>query len=127
MKELPAWLKHATVWLLLALGLFLGVQTWQQREQATRFQVGGQALGIRPAPRGHHHPPGTQRLHLAGAQQPLLAGKILYLLGIGGWSHGARVCSVYSLTESNSMDYGTSTNLRAHAGRREATYAVCMK
>lgn len=59
MKELPAWLKHATVWLLLALGLFLGVQAWQQREQATRFQVEGQALEIRRAADGHYHWPGA--------------------------------------------------------------------
>ena len=63
MKELPAWLKHATVWLLLALGLFLGVQTWQQREQATRFQVDGQALEIRRAADGHYHWPGTINGH----------------------------------------------------------------
>ena len=63
MKELPARLKHATVWLLLALGLFLGVQTWQQREQATRFQVDGQALEIRRAADGHYHWPGTINGH----------------------------------------------------------------
>lgn len=58
MKELPAWLKHATVWLLLALGLFLGVQAWQQRQQATRFKVDGGTLEIRRAPDGHYHWPG---------------------------------------------------------------------
>ncbi len=59
MKELPGWLKHATVWLLLALGLFLGVQAWQQRQQATRFHVDGQTLEIRRAPDGHYHWPGA--------------------------------------------------------------------
>lgn len=58
MKELPAWLKHATVWLLLAVGLFLGVQAWQQRQQATRFQVDGGTLEIRRGPDGHYHWPG---------------------------------------------------------------------
>ncbi len=58
MKELPAWLKHATVWLLLALGLFLGVQAWQQRQQATRFQIDGGTLEIRRSADGHYHWPG---------------------------------------------------------------------
>ncbi len=58
MKELPAWLKHATVWLLLALGLFLGVQAWQHQQQATRFKVDGGTLEIRRAPDGHYHWPG---------------------------------------------------------------------
>lgn len=58
MKELPSWLKHATVWLLLALGLFLAVQAWQQHQQATRFQVAGGTLEIRRAADGHYHWPG---------------------------------------------------------------------
>jgi hypothetical protein len=39
---MPPWLKHATVWLILALGLFLGVQAWQaqQRPLAVVGEVG---------------------------------------------------------------------------------------
>ena len=34
MNELPGWLKHSTVWLLLALGVFMAIQTWQARGRA---------------------------------------------------------------------------------------------
>jgi aspartyl protease family protein len=58
MSELPPWLKHATVWLLLAAGLFLGVQAWQKQQQASRFSVEGGVLEIRRAGDGHYHWPG---------------------------------------------------------------------
>ncbi len=58
MSELPPWLKHATVWLLLAAGLFLGVQAWQKETQAARFSVAGGVLEIRRAADGHYHWPG---------------------------------------------------------------------
>ena len=58
MNELPGWLKHGTVWLLLALGLFLGVQVWQARGRATEFVVDGQTIEIRRASDGHYHWPG---------------------------------------------------------------------
>jgi aspartyl protease family protein len=62
-KELPAWLKHVTVWLLLAVVLFLGVQAWQQRQQATRFQVDGGTLQIQRSADGHYHWPGRINGH----------------------------------------------------------------
>jgi aspartyl protease family protein len=55
MNELPAWLKHTTVWLLLGLMMFLGVQTWQARERQTRFSFDGQTVEIRRAADGHSH------------------------------------------------------------------------
>jgi aspartyl protease family protein len=59
MGELPAWIKHATVWLLLGLGLTLGVQAWQAREQATRFVAGdGGTVSMERADDGHYHWPG---------------------------------------------------------------------
>ena len=58
MTDLPGWLKHGTVWLLLGLGVFLGVQAWQVRERATRFVVDGQQLEIRRSGDGHYHWPG---------------------------------------------------------------------
>ncbi len=58
MNELPGWLKHATVWLLLAAALFIGVQAWQQRQQAMRFSVEGGTLELRRAGDGHYHWPG---------------------------------------------------------------------
>ena len=36
MTDLPGWLKHGTVWLLLAAGLFLGVQAWMAQRRPPR-------------------------------------------------------------------------------------------
>jgi aspartyl protease family protein len=58
MKDLPGWLKHLTVWLLVGAGLFLGVLAWQARERATRFVVEGGRLELRRAADGHYHWPG---------------------------------------------------------------------
>jgi len=58
MKDLPAWVKHGTVWLLLAVGLFLGVQAWMAQKAATRFVVEGGTVEIRRAADGHYHWPG---------------------------------------------------------------------
>lgn len=59
MQELPGWLKHATVWLLMAAGLFLGVQAWQRQAQAPRIEVAGGVVEIRRSADGHYHWPGT--------------------------------------------------------------------
>ena len=58
MQELPAWLKHATVWLLLAGGLFLGVQAWQRHAGASRISISGEVVEIRRSADGHYHWPG---------------------------------------------------------------------
>ena len=58
MKDLPGWIKPTTVWLLLGLTLFLGVQAWQAQQRATRFTVEGQTLEIRRSSDGHYHWPG---------------------------------------------------------------------
>ena len=58
MNELPGWLKHGTVWLLLAVAVFMAIQVWQARQRATQFVVQGQLLEIRRAPDGHYHWPG---------------------------------------------------------------------
>ena len=55
MNDLPGWLKHGTVWMLLGVGLFLGIQTWQSRAAATRFVVDGQMVEIQRSPDGHYH------------------------------------------------------------------------
>ena len=59
MNELPRGLKIATVWLLLGLVLFLAVQWWQHRAQATRFQMSGDVVEIRRSADGHYHWPGS--------------------------------------------------------------------
>ena len=58
MNDLPGWVKHSTVWLLLASGLFLGVQAWMADQAATRFVVDGGTVEIRRAADGHYHWPG---------------------------------------------------------------------
>ena len=58
MNDLPGWLKPTTVWLLLGLLLFLGVQAWQAQQRAMRFTVDGQTLEIRRSGDGHYHRPG---------------------------------------------------------------------
>ncbi len=68
-KELPGWLKHTTLWLLLGAGIFLGVQAWQSQQQAARFVVEGQSIELRRAPDGHYHWPG--RIGINGADQSI--------------------------------------------------------
>ncbi len=59
MQELPGWLKHTTVWLLLAAGLFLGVQAWQHQAAKPRIEVAGGVVEIRRSADGHYHWPGS--------------------------------------------------------------------
>ena len=56
--DLPRNLKLITLWLLLGVAVFLGIQWWQHREQQTRFQASGEAVEIRRGPDGHYHWPG---------------------------------------------------------------------
>jgi aspartyl protease family protein len=58
MNELPRSLKIATVWLLLGLGLFVGVQAWMAEQQALRFSTEGGRIEIRRSADGHYHWPG---------------------------------------------------------------------
>ena len=56
--ELPRTAKVATVWLLLGLLVFLGVQWWQYRKGQTRFSAQGQTIEILRSSDGHYHWPG---------------------------------------------------------------------
>ncbi len=58
MNELPRTLKVVTVWLLLGLGLFLGFQFIEHRQQQARFKADNGVIEIRRAPDGHYHWPG---------------------------------------------------------------------
>ncbi len=58
MKDIPGWLKHSTVWLLLALGLFLAVQAWLANQRATRFVIKPGLLELQRSGDGHYHWPG---------------------------------------------------------------------
>ena len=67
-SDLPAWIKHLTVWLLLGLVMFLGVQAWQTQQRQTQFVIEGQTLEIRRSSDGHYHWPGR----IAGRQVDFL-------------------------------------------------------
>lgn len=58
MSEFPRTLKHITAWLLLGTAVFLGIQTWQARQQQSRFSSAGGVIELRRAPDGHFHWPG---------------------------------------------------------------------
>ena len=59
MTEFPRTLKIVTVWLLLGVVLFLGLQAWQARQQRMLFSTGSDgAIEIRRAADGHYHWPG---------------------------------------------------------------------
>ncbi|NRF67127.1 retroviral-like aspartic protease family protein [Aquincola sp. S2] len=56
--ELPSTLKVATIWILVALALFFGIQAWQHQARQTRFVAGDGVIEIRRAEDGHYHWPG---------------------------------------------------------------------
>jgi aspartyl protease family protein len=56
--DLPRSLKITTLWLLLGLLVFLGVQWYLAREQQTRFEVRGDTVELRRGRDGHYHWPG---------------------------------------------------------------------
>ena len=58
MNDIPHWLKHLTVWLLLGLAVFLGVQAFQARQAATNFVIDGGTVELRRGADGHYHWPG---------------------------------------------------------------------
>lgn len=57
-QELPRTFKVVTLWLLLGLVLFLGVQWWLHQQQRTRFHSNGGVIEIARGPDGHYHWPG---------------------------------------------------------------------
>lgn len=63
MQDLPGWLKHATVWLLLSAGVFLAVQAWQREQQAARIVFKGRVVEIHRGADGHYHWPGSVAGH----------------------------------------------------------------
>jgi aspartyl protease family protein len=101
-NELPAWLKHVTVWLLLGLVLFLGVQAWQARERATRFVVEGQTIEIRRSPDGHYHWSGR----LAGQEVEFLVDT-----GATGTAIPSRLADQLGLQTIGSMQSQTAGGL----------------
>jgi aspartyl protease family protein len=56
--ELPSTLKVVTVWLLVGLLVFLGIQWWQREQEQTRFHAEGDIVELRRSLDGHYHWPG---------------------------------------------------------------------
>ncbi|MBP6225485.1 MAG: retroviral-like aspartic protease family protein [Rhizobacter sp.] len=57
-QDLPPTFKVVTLWLLLGLGVFLGIQWWLHAQQQTRFRSDGGMIEIARGPDGHYHWPG---------------------------------------------------------------------
>jgi aspartyl protease family protein len=57
--ELPRSFKLVTVWLLLGVAVFLGIQWWMARARQTQFQVEGGVVELRRGSDGHYHWPGS--------------------------------------------------------------------
>ena len=56
--ELPSTLKVVTVWLLVGVLVFLGIQWWQREQEQTRFHAEGDVVELRRGADGHYHWPG---------------------------------------------------------------------
>lgn len=56
--DMPRTMKVATVWLLVGISVFLGVQWWQHSAAQARFQADGGTIEIRRTGDGHFHWPG---------------------------------------------------------------------
>jgi len=58
-NELPRTFKVVTIWLLLGVLVFVGIQWFQREQQQMRFRAEGDVIEIRRGPDGHYHWPGT--------------------------------------------------------------------
>ena len=58
-NELPRTFKVVTIWLLLGVLVFVGIQWFQREQQQMRFRAEGDIIEIRRGPDGHYHWPGT--------------------------------------------------------------------
>ena len=55
---MPHTLKLLTLWLLVTLVVFLGIQAWEREREASRFQMAGEAIVLARGADGHFHWPG---------------------------------------------------------------------
>ncbi len=62
-SELPRTFKLITVWLMLGVLVFLGIQWWMYRARQTQFQVSGGMVELRRGSDGHYHWPGLINGH----------------------------------------------------------------
>lgn len=58
-NELPRTFKVVTIWLLLGVLVFVGIQWFLREQQQMRFRAEGDIIEIRRGPDGHYHWPGT--------------------------------------------------------------------
>jgi len=58
-NELPRTFKVVTIWLLLGVLVFVGIQWVLREQQQMRFRADGDIIEIRRGPDGHYHWPGT--------------------------------------------------------------------
>jgi len=58
-KDLPPTFKLVTLWLLIAVALFLAVQWGLRQREQPHFEAAGQAIEIRRGADGHYHWPGS--------------------------------------------------------------------
>ena len=58
-NELPRTFKVVTIWLLLGVLVFVGIQWVLREQQQTRFRADGDIIEIRRGADGHYHWPGT--------------------------------------------------------------------
>jgi aspartyl protease family protein len=63
MNDLPRSLKVVTVWLLVGLAVFLGVQALRSQQRSTRFEVSGTQVQLHRAADGHYHWPASVNGH----------------------------------------------------------------
>lgn len=103
MQDIPGWLKHTTVWLVLGVGLFLGVQAWQQQQQASQFTVSGRTMEIRRSPDGHYHWPG--RIGTGGSMREI---DFLVDTGATGTAIPAALARELGLTVVGTMQSNTA-------------------
>lgn len=103
MHDIPGWLKHTTVWLLLGVGLFLGVQAWQQQQQASQFTVDGRTMEIRRSADGHYHWPG--RIGTGGSMREI---DFLVDTGATGTAIPAALARELGLTVVGTMQSNTA-------------------
>ena len=106
-QELPRTFKVVTVWLLVGLLLFLGVQWWMHRAAQARFSAGDEVIEIRRGPDGHYHWPGringraVDFLVDTGATGTAIPGELARELGLEtlGTVQSRTAGGVFSLAE----------------------------
>lgn len=119
MNEFPQTLKLVTVWLLIILAVWLGVQWFQWQRHQSRFEQSGDGIVLRRAADGHFHWPGqvngvaVEFLVDTGATATTLPASLAREAGL---ERGAAVRSATAGGEA--WGYETRANLVLQGGLR---------